>query len=356
MEVAIVGAGLSGLSCAFELKKHGITPTIFEKRSTVNDALDYTVCILKTFSKFNCSPQKYFSKKYGLELIPLKTLKKIIMIGPKNKTIVRGSLGYIYKRGSEPYSMENQIMKQVNLPVIFDTYIDIDKIKEKFDYVVWATGDNILSKKLGVWTSNLNTIIRISTIEGNFKPGSIAMWLNTDFAKNTYAYLLPYNKSKANLTLIVNNITYSELNYYWKNFLTKENIQYKIFETRDIEYVTGFVYPLQIDNVYLVGNAAGLTGNLLGFGVTNAVESGINAAKSIVKKLDYNKLMKKTTEAVKLHHELRRSINTFDNKDFDKLVSFLGIPIIKQMIYKNPFYKSKHAAQVLKLYNKFPHI
>lgn len=32
MKVAIVGAGLSGLSCAFELKKHGIKPIIFEKK------------------------------------------------------------------------------------------------------------------------------------------------------------------------------------------------------------------------------------------------------------------------------------------------------------------------------------
>lgn len=353
MKVAIVGAGLSGLSCAFELKKYGITPTIFEKRSTINDALDYTVSILKIFSEFNCSPQKYYKKKYNLKLIPLKPLKKLVMIGPNSKTTIKGRLGYIYKRGYQPYSMENQIMKQVNLPVIFDTYINIDDVKKDFDYVIWATGDNILSGKLGVWTSNFNTIIRVATVEGGFKPGNVKMWFNTDFAKNAYAYLVPYNKSKADLTLIVNNITCSELHHYWKRFLNKENIQYRIFETRDIEYVTGFVYPLQIDNIYLVGNAAGLTGNLLGFGATNSIESGILAAKSIVKDLDYNKLMKKKMEAVKLNHEFRKYISSFDNRDFDKLVSFLGLPVIKQIVYKNPFCKAKYVAQLVKSYNKF---
>ena len=37
MEVAIMGAGMSGLSCAITLEKHGITPTIFEKRNSVGD-------------------------------------------------------------------------------------------------------------------------------------------------------------------------------------------------------------------------------------------------------------------------------------------------------------------------------
>jgi len=31
MKVAIVGAGLSGLSCAIELERHKIKPVIFEK-------------------------------------------------------------------------------------------------------------------------------------------------------------------------------------------------------------------------------------------------------------------------------------------------------------------------------------
>jgi flavin-dependent dehydrogenase len=37
MEVAIKGAGMSGLSCAITLEKHGIKPTIFEKRNRVGD-------------------------------------------------------------------------------------------------------------------------------------------------------------------------------------------------------------------------------------------------------------------------------------------------------------------------------
>jgi thioredoxin reductase len=31
LNVAIIGAGVAGLSCAFELEKYGITPVIFKK-------------------------------------------------------------------------------------------------------------------------------------------------------------------------------------------------------------------------------------------------------------------------------------------------------------------------------------
>ena len=46
----------------------------------------------------------------------------------------------------------------------------------------------------------------------------------------------------------------------------------------------------KIDNIYLVGNSAGLIDDFLGFGAVNAIESGILAAHSIVKGVDYNSL------------------------------------------------------------------
>ena len=33
IKVAVIGAGIAGLSCAIELERHGITPVIFEKNT-----------------------------------------------------------------------------------------------------------------------------------------------------------------------------------------------------------------------------------------------------------------------------------------------------------------------------------
>lgn len=353
MKVAIVGAGLSGLSCAFELKKYGIKPTIFEKRSEVGDTLDYAVSTLRIFMKFNGSPRKYLKKNYGLNMVPLNTLKKIVMIGPSNRAILKGNLGYIFKKGLEPYSMENQIAKQVNLPIDFDSSISVDNIKNHFDYIVWATGIHTLSKKLNLWTTTFSTYARVATILGDFKTDSANMWLNREYARNGYGYLLPYGKKKACLSLIVNNIAAPELNYYWKKFWEREKFKWKVLETRDMEYVAGFAKPIKVDNIYFVGNTAGLTENIVGSGAMNAIESGIMAARSMVKNLDYNDLMADASEKVKKNHDVRKFLNTLDNKGFDRLIAFLDLPVIKQIIYNNPLYKTTHSSPIIKLYNKF---
>ena len=74
----------------------------------------------------------------------------------------------------------------------------------------------------------------------------------------------------------------------------------------------------------------------MGFGAVNAIESGILAAKSIVKGLDYNELIKPMKKHVTKLHEFRKALNSFDNKDLNRLITFLGLPVVKQLISTIP--------------------
>ncbi|QZY54576.1 NAD(P)/FAD-dependent oxidoreductase [Crassaminicella profunda] len=351
MKVGIIGSGLAGLSCAFELKKYGIIPTIFEKRSYLGDGLDYTIVTLRIFDLYTQNPMDYFGEKYNLSISPLRPLRKIIMMGSDKKTTVRGRLGYIFEKSSTKNSLENQIMEQVNLPILFDHSINIEDLQNDFDYIVCANANHETAKSLNNWTTTFSAHTRIATVLGNFKTDTITMWLNTEYAKHGYAYLLPYHKDKANLALTVDNISSHELDYYWKKFLTLENLQYKILESRDIESNGGFTHTLKKDNIYLAGNAGGLLDDFLGFGSMNAIESGILAAKSIVKHLDYNHLLEHILIDQNKKHKLRKVFNTFDNKDLNKLITLLGFPIVKQYIYNNPFYRVTNSPSIQTFYN-----
>ena len=64
MKVAIIGAGLSGLSCAVELKKHGITPTVFEKTKTLGDKPGRLVSTLRLFHRSIVPPMDFINKRY----------------------------------------------------------------------------------------------------------------------------------------------------------------------------------------------------------------------------------------------------------------------------------------------------
>ncbi|MGE5405635.1 MAG: dehydrogenase, partial [Candidatus Saccharibacteria bacterium] len=92
--------------------------------------------------------------------------------------------------------------------------------------------------------------------------------------------------------------------------------------------------------------------DVLGFGSVNAIMSGVRAGMAIADNLDYSLVMRRFTKDIKAKHELRKAIDTFSNDDFDKVISFLTAPVIKQLIYKNPFYKITQTILPAKAYNR----
>lgn len=353
MKVAIIGAGISGLSCALELERHNITPVIFEKNNKVGDIVGFSLIWPRMFNRSYDDPLAYLRERYDVTLKPLNKIRKIVMYSPGRKAVERGSLGYIFKKGYEAYSIERQLAAMLDTQIIFNQYIDIDEIKKEYDYIIAATGFNIIGKKLGVWTDTLIAQARIANVVGSFKKTSVTMWLNTDYCKNGFCYLIPINDKQANLAMVVNGITSRETDYYWKHFLTQENISCTITDTIDSEHVCGFARPLQKDNVLFVGNAGGFTDDLIGCGSINAVESGILAAQAIAYNEDYNRLAAPIYAQMEKLHEMRKFLNTMDNKAYDRLISFLDIPILKNYIYNSPFFRISDAAPVARAFNKY---
>lgn len=68
MNVAIIGAGISGLSCAIELRRNGIPTTIFEIKNYIGEGTDLGVCRLRLFDSFFSNPMEYLSKYYNIHL------------------------------------------------------------------------------------------------------------------------------------------------------------------------------------------------------------------------------------------------------------------------------------------------
>ncbi|MGE5677251.1 MAG: NAD(P)/FAD-dependent oxidoreductase [Pseudomonadota bacterium] len=353
MKVAIVGAGLSGLSCAIELERHGITPAIYEKRAHVGEALLYSTIWPRIVTRLTTDPLKYLKKEYSLELMPNAHIKRIIMLSPENKAVERGSLGYIFRRSFQNHSLESQLLHYVKTSIIFDRYIEIEDIKNRFDYVVVADANSISAQKLGVWTDTFTAHVRIATILGKFNLSEVIMWMNTKYVKNGFCYLVPNSEKEASLVMIVNGITSYELDYYWKEFLFTENIEYYISATTDAEHNCGFVQPLQVGNVLFTGNAAGLTDDLIGCGGLNAIESGMLAGRAIAVGKDYNALAKPIFEDIVKLHELRKTYNRLDNNKLDIIVGELDTPILKNALYNNPFFKMSELHKVARLYNNF---
>ncbi len=352
MKVAIIGAGLSGLSCAYELERRGIKPTIFEKRSQVGEATGFSGIWLKQIMRCNGNPHKYLKEKYDFEIKPYSKLREVVINSPNKSTVINGNLGYTLIRGVSENSFEKQIESKINSPITFDRLVELDDIKEEFSHIVVATATPIIAKKMDVWTDTFIAHARIATVLGEFKTDSVTIWFNEKYANKAFGYLIPNSRTEATLVLLVNNIILKDLDYYWEQFISTENLEYKITQIDDIEHTCGFVNPHKIDNLYFAGNAGGFTDDLIGIGTFNAMESGILAARSIAENSDYNRLIAPIFEYIKKLHELRKLTNMLDNTGFDRLVSIVGIPGIKQFLYCNPFFKIRQLAPIARLFNK----
>ena len=351
LKVAIIGAGLSGLSCAYEFKKNGIIPTVFERKRRIGEDVDFTTTTLKLFDRTYKDPLVYLKDKYDIELKPLNELTKIIMQAPKEQTFIENTKGHIFCRGDSEHSLENQLLKIADVPITYYKQIYIDDIKKDFDYIIDATGALEVVKQFGVFTTQLIAYARISVISGSFEPDTIKMWLNTEYAKNCFAFQLPHSDNKACLALTVNDITHSELDYYWEKFITQEKITNTIIKTTDIFHEAGAVYPHKVDNIYFVGKAGGFLGSVLGFGMINGIETGVLAARAIIHDLDYEELVSPISDYVLKKYNYRKVLNTLNNDDFDKAVKTLGLPVIKKFVYNNPIAKIAQGSFIAKAYS-----
>lgn len=337
MRVAIIGAGIAGLCCAYELEKHGITPEIFEKNSFIGEAYPHVTASIGLTHRTAKDLVKLY-KSYGMTITPLNTIKTMVHISPHNTAPIKGrKLGntFLYTRGTN--SLKQQLYSQLKNPHIhFNQLGDYELLKNEYDHVVIATGTPQLANELGVFQPWLNTYVRGSMMLGEFDVNTLTMWLNKDYCKNGYAYMTVYNKNKASLVLVVTDVNEREVDNYWDLFISSEGLRQTIVEEFKIKHDAGFVYPLILDNMIFAGTSAGGIDPFLGFGHLNAVTMGVAAARTIATGKDYYKQIRKIIKANIHMRNFRKSFDVLTNKDYDNILSFIKAPIIKQVFYNSP--------------------
>lgn len=351
MRVAVIGAGLAGLACAHELLRNGIIPDIFEDDDYIGEKLDFPVIDIKLFNSPIREPFKYLKKKYEINISPHYDLNEFTVITPTKSYKIQGKLGHILRRGIHHNALAYQILRDIEIPIKFNTPVNFEDIKDSYDHVVVSTGNFLAAAKLQVLKPSFDAFVRVATIKGDFKTDAVNLWLNTRYARHGFAYFVPDSEFEGNLILIVSNASYEEFEYFWSLFIS-ENNHYEITSQKDLRHTVGIVDPVKIGNIYLTGNAGGFIDSFVGFGAAQGMISGASAGYCIAHNIDYQQFVKKGIKANQKKYEFRKAFDKLDNEAIERATRIVTLPGIKHAIYNNPLARITQGAPLAKLYNK----
>ena len=350
MHVAIMGAGLAGLSCSVLLEQYGIVPDIYEAQYKIGARFTNGEAIMNIldFPVEDCF--SYLEQKYNVRLKPLHPLNSLAIHGPKSSALIEGELGYITTRGNHPYALEVQLGDISKAPVFTNTYYTIDDLKEKYDVVVVATGNSNESKRQQIWETDIVANIIGASIRGSFNPNQAQVWLNDDYAPQGYCFLLPYESNIASLCIAVPGTEGVNLEILWQRFLESLHFEIKIKDTFTLHsFEIGRNKSLVTENLIFVGNAGGFVMPFLGFGQFTSMLSGFEAAIAIANGnlQSYIVAMQPLVDSYYPSLKMRRVLAGMDNDKYELLIKILQNKVAKTTFSKFPIPILKTVATVL---------
>lgn len=342
MEIAIMGAGMSGLSCAITLEKHGIKPTIFEKRNRVGDRFVNGEATFSILNRPIKDDLQHLKENYDIYLTPTDMIKKLVVHSKNEVGSIDGTIGYVNIRGRHKNSYECQLEKQVKTKINFNSTYQYEQLCKEFEYVVLAPGDGEYAAKLGNYRCDLTCTIKGATVEGEFLTSIAHVWFIYDVISKGYAWLLPFSESEANLVIAYpdypNNIKL-DINTMWKAFfnIACKDLDQSLRITDRFEitrYMMGICDKPIIDNTYFVGNCFGTISPGLGFGQFASILTGVYSAYDLCNLGKYEELAKSLFESYNNSIVLRRFLESLNNDNLDYIVKNLDNKLLDGLINK----------------------
>ncbi|KHE66973.1 NAD(P)/FAD-dependent oxidoreductase [Halobacillus sp. BBL2006] len=339
MKIAIIGAGLAGLSCALTLEKHGHSADIFEKQRSVG----FDLTIAELITPILHSPIddfiKFLSESHGIHLKPTSNIQRIHVHSPNETAYVEGNLGFINMRGNHKEAYEKQLAEQLTASPIHNQHVTPKEISKDYTHVVVATGEPLDTQQFQPFHIEFKSTFAGAVVNGNFIRNEVHAWFDTELAPKGMLYLLPHSDSEATLVLVYPQ--YDDQSVQDKKKLWKESVK-RVSQTLGQElstkedlsirdYVVGKCDYPRIGNIFFAGNCMGAIKPFLGFGQTGSILSGIYAAQDLCGLGDYDKLCKPLFKDYQNSLRYRKTIEKLSNDQLDLVTKSLRVNAVERV-------------------------
>lgn len=324
MRVAIVGAGLAGLACAYELERLGVLPVIFERQRSLGKP-DLVIETMAQFLHHNRGQDifDHIRQDLGLPLNPHNMVHSMVLHSPSHDATLQGHLAYTTVRGHDDRSLERQLARHLAAEIRYGERPDVWELRRQFDWVVVATGNHEWSEALTRWTPHIDWSIRGATVLGSFNPTEQHLFFNSRYAKTGYAMISPIDERAAVVGVGVPGASGDEADRYWETFRQEVGLfwEREVAQVRVDHLQIGQPSSIVVGNVVLTGHAGGFCEPLSFSGQCPSLTSGVCAARQIV--LGDRSLDRFARHFRAYYHQalrIRRTVNAWTDKEMDKLV------------------------------------
>ena len=335
-DVIIVGAGPSGCSCAFELKKYNKNVLLVDKYTFPRHKPCAGGITIKALHHLPINIDHLIKHTAKKMIFSFNEKKKVNLSHETGSCVmvIRDEFDDYFFNETLKQGVDFKKSKEISSIEYHDSVvsINIDGNIYQSSYLVGADGANSIVRKL---TSDLKFNNPVFAYEGIVKKDTDDD-ISTEFifTKTGYAWVFPkdnhYNVGLGNL------ITNKKIKKLTKQDLF-DFVKSK-FKSREIKNITAFPIGTEgigyqsINNILLVGDAAGLAESLLGEGIYNAILSGKYAAKSIINGKaqsdkvinDYNNFLYHLSNELKLYKKGSKILYNFPKFSYYMLKLGLG--------------------------------
>lgn len=317
--ISIIGAGPAGCYLAYLLAKKGQKVRIFEEHKEIGRPVQCTGIVTEDILKLIKLDKSIISNITKKASIHSKNSNAVI--NTKEIILFRDKFdSYLLKlaidAGAELY--KNHRYERFDGKTIYFS----NRKKYSTDILVGADGPNSgVARTNDLWLKREFYIGVQARVKLKSKPDIYDVYLGSDFPK-FFGWIVPENGRTARVGVAAAK----NPGIIFKSFIKKLDIGSKdiIGKQAGLIPVYNPKQKLQKNNVFLVGDAAGMVKATTGGGIIPSMEAARILCDCIISKKDYTKEFKrKVGKSLWAHLKIRQMLDNFSDRDYDLLLKYI---------------------------------